>query len=233
MSTTSPSQRVNFYGRRVGKAFSARQQDLYDKLLPKLLWDGAFPESWRGKTVCLEVGFGGGEHLAAQLTQNTNMAFIGVEPFRNGMVKLLTQVVEDESLQDRLRLWDQPLQDLIGTLPPAAFDKVYMLFPDPWPKKRHQKRRLFSKDVCTQMQRLLKDGGKVILASDDTDYVKQMIRILNETTDLSFECGAENSDPTAWPAWPNDWPITRYGQKALREGRSLAHMVWRKDLQET
>lgn len=214
-----------FYGRTKGKALSKRAHSLLEESLPRLLWteDFVLPSHNR---VCLEIGFGGGEHLLSRLIDDPSLFCLGVEPFQNGIVKLLSFLEENPALKERLRLYTNPVQTLLSRLPSHSFDEICVLFPDPWTKKKHQKRRLLQSGVLEQFSYLLKKGGELRLASDDHAYVAHMLGILNAQEKLVYKSGAFQKAQDTWPSWPQTWPLTRYGQKALGKGKPLAHTVW-------
>lgn len=218
------------YGRRKGKPLSARKERLVDDLLPRLRVDlktaapeslnDLFPvtvhESW------LEIGFGSGEHLVWQAERNKDIGFIGCEPFINGMGTLLG-AIEDCGI-DNIRLHDGDARDVLAWLPPNSISRIFILFPDPWPKKRHQKRRLVSPDAVADFARVLRQGGELRFASDIGDYAGEAL--LTILASRAFAWTAER--PKDWRARPFDWPETRYERKALSEGRKPAYLSFRR-----
>lgn len=214
-----------FYGRTKGKALSKRALSLLEESLPRLLWteNFVFPSHHR---ICLEIGFGGGEHMLERLQSDPSLFCLGVEPFQNGIVKLLSFLEENPALKKRLKLYTNPAQTLLPHLPSHTFDEICVLFPDPWTKKKHQKRRLLQPGVLEQFSHLLKKGGELRLASDDHAYVAHMLSILSAQEKLIYKSGAFQKKQDTWPSWPQTWPLTRYGKKALGQGKPLAHTVW-------
>ncbi len=199
----------------------AAQQRLLDELLPDLairlptqkpldlaaLFGGARVGYW------LEIGFGGGEHLAWQAARHRAIGLIGCEPFVNGVVAALGHI-QAAGLAN-VRLWPDPVLPLLEALPDAAFGRIFVLFPDPWPKLRHRKRRLVQRPVLDLLACLLVDGGELRIATDDPDYRRW---ILAETLDHgAFEWSARR--PADWRERPPDWPPTRYELKARAAGR--------------
>jgi tRNA (guanine-N7-)-methyltransferase len=214
------------YGRRQGHRLSARQQGLLDDLLPRLAIprDGALDPAtlfpFGPKTLAFEVGFGGGEHLAAQAAAHPDWGFFGCEPFVNGMASLLTHI-ETNGLGN-IRLHHGDARDVLERLAPASLDAVYVLFPDPWPKTRHWKRRFIGPDTVPLLGHVLKPGGLLRVASDIPDYVRWTL--IHLAPSGLFEWRAEA--PSDWRSRPADWPGTRYEAKALRQGRKPAYLAF-------
>jgi len=200
----------------------AAQQLLLDEDLPRLAirlppdaapLDLAALFGVRRAAYWLEIGFGGGEHLAWQARHHPALGLIGCEPFVNGVVSALGHL--KAAGLDNVRLWAEPVTPLLAALPAAAFERAFVLFPDPWPKLRHHKRRLVQRPVLDQLARLLVDGGELRIATDDPDYRRW---ILAETLDHGgFAWLARR--PADWRERPADWPPTRYEQKARAAGR--------------
>lgn len=174
-----------------------------------------FPEAQR---FALEVGFGGGEHLAEQARRNPDTGFIGCEPFENGVAKLLTQV-QASGLRN-LRVVPDDARDILVRLPDASLSFVFVLFPDPWPKLRHHKRRFIQTRTLDQIHRLLKPSGELRIATDHTDYGQWALMHLMR--DNRFEWAATRA--ADWRVRPDDWVATRYEQKALKAGRSCIYL---------
>jgi tRNA (guanine-N7-)-methyltransferase len=163
--------------------------------------------------VWLEIGFGGAEHLIWQAQRNPDVGLIGCEPFEDGLVKALTAI--DEGGLGNLRLLGDDVRPLLRWLPEGSISRVFMLFPDPWPKKRHQKRRLFSPDLLGLLGRVMVPGGELRLATDIGDYARTALLAAAGTP--LFRWTAER--PADWRVRGPDWPATRYEAKAAREGR--------------
>jgi tRNA (guanine-N7-)-methyltransferase len=214
-----------FFGRRKGKRLRAGQEDVLRTLLPRLQirLDGLDPLALfppRPSAVFLEIGFGGGEHLAARARAHSEIGFIGCEPFVNGMAKLL-RVVADEGL-DNIRLCDRDAAELLAALPSASIDQVCLLYPDPWPKRRQRKRRFVSDQTAAVFARVLKPGGEFRFATDIDDYAGWTLACLARSPE--FRWTAERAADWREP-WP-DWPGTRYEAKALAEGREPAYLTF-------
>jgi tRNA (guanine-N7-)-methyltransferase len=211
------------YGRKRGRKLRAGQQALYDTLLPKLrvalpapgaTLDLAALFSAAVRDVWLEVGFGGGEHLAFQAASHPDIGFIGCEPFVNGVVTLLARI-SAQGLAN-IRLFDDDARLLLAALPPAGVGRAFILFPDPWPKKRHHKRRIVSPAVLDMLALALKPGAELRLASDDASYVRWMLAHVIGHGAFSW-LARRASD---WRERPADWPATRYEEKAKKAGKS-------------
>lgn len=216
-----------FYGRRHGKKLRQRGRDLIRDLLPRLaiggpggdpvdpfsLFDPPVDEVW------LEVGFGGGEHLAAQAEANPHVGLIGGEVFVNGIASLLNHV-DRRSLRN-VRVFPHDIRHLLPRLSDACLDKVFVLFPDPWPKKRHAERRFVIKGNLDALARLMRDGAELRVASDDPTYQEWAIEQLEAHPLFTAARPAEERG-----ARPADWPPTRYEAKALREGRPPLYLSY-------
>jgi tRNA (guanine-N7-)-methyltransferase len=174
--------------------------------------EGASPRS-----ISLEIGFGGGEHLIAWAKLHPAEGFIGAEPFVNGMGKMLAHL-DDEKLEN-VRLYAGDARRLVEALKPESLARVFLLFPDPWPKKRHWKRRYVQDETLGQLARVIEDGGMLRIASDIPHYIAWTLeRAARRPEFVAVHEGA------GWRARPADWPPTRYEQKAVREGRVPAYL---------
>jgi tRNA (guanine-N7-)-methyltransferase len=211
------------YGRRKGKRLRATQDELLRTLLPRLRvdpdapglgFDVPLPAFW------LEIGFGGGEHLAARAAAHPEIAFIGCEPFVNGAAKLLAVINRDKL--DNIRLWDADATGLIARLPSGSIAGAYLLYPDPWPKRRQRKRRFISDENLEALARIMAPGAELRFATDIDDYAGwALARVMRSG---AFRWTAER--PAHWrQPWP-DWPGTRYEAKARREGRKPIYLTF-------
>lgn len=216
-----PQFELRSFGRRRGRKLSARQEKLFAELLPRVAVDpsGVPPRDLGGlfatgtSGAWLEIGFGGAEHLIWQAKANPSVGLIGCEPFEDGLVKALTAI--DEAGLSNVRLLGDDVRPLLRWLPKASISRVFMLFPDPWPKKRHQKRRLFSPELLRLLARVMVSGAELRLATDIGDYARTALLAAGQ--DPAFRWTAES--PADWREQPADWPPTRYQAKAGREGR--------------
>lgn len=213
-----------FFGRRVGKSLSPYQRALFEKTLPQRRVDTDTPLAdlkalfpMPVKQVWVEIGFGGGEHLARLARENPDIGFIGVEPFINGMVKLLT-TIDKENLPN-IRVYDDDATFLLNWLPEGSIDQLFLLYPDPWPKTRHHKRRFVRTTTIAAMAKALKPGGKFSFASDIPDYVNWTLRHILANADFHWPA----TGPADWLTPYTGWQSTRYEQKAKREGRNSAY----------
>ena len=209
-----------FYGRRVGRGLRDGQRALLQTLLPELAvpvdpsrpaaLDPAdlFPEPVT--EFGLEIGFGSGEHLLALLAARPTLGMIGCEPFTNGMASLLRQV-EDDSLGRRLRLHGDDAGPVLRHLADASLSCIYLLFPDPWPKRRHARRRFLQPATLDQMARLLVDNGTLRMASDHPVMVDWMMRETRSHAAFAWQVAGVDD----WRVRPADWPPTRYEAKRL------------------
>ncbi|MGE5538347.1 MAG: tRNA (guanosine(46)-N7)-methyltransferase TrmB [Gemmatimonas sp.] len=219
------------YGRRQGRPLRVGKRHLIDELLPRLAipLDGVASGSLdparlfeRPREVWLEIGFGGGEHLAAQARANPDIGLIGVEPFVNGAASLL-KAIDSERLGN-VRLLMDDARPLLEALAPASIARAFVLFPDPWPKRRHWKRRIVCRPVLDQLARILKPGAELRLATDDPDYGEWMLLAL--LSHPAFAWAALG--PSDWRLRPADQPQTRYESKALAAGRSPLFLIARR-----
>ncbi|HZD90633.1 MAG TPA: tRNA (guanosine(46)-N7)-methyltransferase TrmB [Pseudolabrys sp.] len=219
-----------FFGRRKGHPLKARQQALFDTLLPRIALelDAPAPQDLRSlfpgrpDTVRLEIGFGGAEHLIAQAKANPDCGFIGSDAFINGVAKALVAI--DEQKLDNVRLHFGDASELLAWLPAKKLARIDLLYPDPWPKRRHWKRRFIQDESLPRLARVLRPGGELRFATDIADYaVYALARVMRSN---EFFWTAEGADDWRKP-WP-DFGGTRYEAKAKREGRTPAYFVFRK-----
>jgi tRNA (guanine-N7-)-methyltransferase len=217
------------YGRRRGRKLSARKNTVLagglDRLSldlrepppldgPGALFDEHTEETW------LEIGFGAGEHLLWQAEHNPHAGIIGAEPYVNGVVAALSNI-EARQVEGRVRILNDDVRPLLEWLPPASLSRAFMLFPDPWPKKRHRERRLFAPPMLTAAARVLKAGAEFRFASDIADYAEEAIEHAHAHPDFELALTFTSADRNTLP----DWPITRYETKATREGRAATFIV--------
>ncbi|WP_156549270.1 tRNA (guanine(46)-N(7))-methyltransferase TrmB [Agrobacterium vitis] len=219
-----------FFGRRKGKPLRDQQVERMTHLLPERKLDLGSVAPGDLKTlfpvpvqrIRLEIGFGGGEHLAHRARQDATTGFIGVEPFVNSMAKLLA-VIEDEGLPN-IRVYDDDATQLLDWLPAASIDQIDLLYADPWPKRKHWKRRFVSQVNLERFHRVLKPGANFCFASDIDTYVNWTL--LHCRNHGGFDWLAESS--ADWLKPYEGWPGTRYEAKARREGRSSAYLTFRR-----
>jgi tRNA (guanine-N7-)-methyltransferase len=197
------------YGRRRGKKLRAGQASLLETLLPHLEIRLPALELPKDRDIWLEVGFGAGEHLVWQAEQNPDVMLIGCEPYVNGVAKCLGLI--ERSGVKNVRLFIDDARLLMAALPDRSLSRAFVLFPDPWPKTRHHKRRFVQRDTLDILARLMKPGAELRLATDDPSYLPWMLE--HACTHPAFEWLAER--PADWRARPADWPQTRYEQKKI------------------
>lgn len=222
-----PRRQRQLYGRRVGRALTSDLERLIATRLPPLRLDLSVPApaplsglfGAPVDDVWLEIGFGGGEHLLWQAEQNRHIGMIGCEPFISGVARLVRGV--DEAGLQSVRLYDDDARHVLGWLPEASIGRVFVLFPDPWPKKRHRKRRLLGEGGLAAVARVLRPGGELRFATDIADYAAMVL--------ASIERGAGfEANPGLLPERPADWPLTRYAEKAVEAGRRCAFFRFRR-----
>ncbi len=244
MSDDRKDRELRSFGRRRGRKPSDRQEALKRDLLPKVALDltsparftsplegevarraggGTSPPSVAARhlplkgggnsEVFLEIGFGGGEHLVWQAGRNPHVTCIGCEPFEDGVVKVLTKIDEEKLGNIRLHMGDA--REVLRWLPEASIDRAFILFPDPWPKIKHRKRRLVNAATLALLARVMKAGSELRIGTDIADYARTMLQAFREVSQFKWQA----ESPADWRLRPADWPETRYEQKAAREGR--------------
>lgn len=225
--------RRNFYGRLKGKSLKSSQkgyieEDLVDLSPGAVSWADN-PERtpldlvglFAAKPVWLEVGFGGGEHMVHQAAANPDVGIIGCEPYINGVAMLLGKI--RRAGVSNLAVHPGDVRDMFDVLPDASISRAFLLYPDPWPKTRHHRRRFVTPEHLAPLVQALKPGALFRVATDIEDYVRQT---LEQVPQFGFEWLAEGPDDWRRP-W-QDWIPTRYEQKALREGRTPHYLTFRK-----
>ncbi len=220
----------SFFGRRKGHRLRAHHADLIEHLLPRLSLDIAQTApsdltSFFGTGIAdvrLEIGFGGGEHLIAEALAHPQTGFIGCEPYVNGMAKILAQI-EARGVSN-IRLFAGDAAELVAWAPPHSLARIDLIHPDPWPKRRHWKRRFVQDASVDAMARVLNDDGEFRFVCDIDDYCAWTLAHLMRSRDFTWT--AERADD-----WRSPWPgytMTRYGAKATREGRKAAYLIFKR-----
>jgi tRNA (guanine-N7-)-methyltransferase len=223
----------NFYGRRHGKKLRLGQAALLGRLAelapPGIGWEDNparrpldLARLYPGKEIWLEVGFGGGEHMLAQAEANPAVQIIGAEPFINGVAKLLAAI--ERSGVRNVAVTDHDARDVLDVLPAGSVARVFLLYPDPWPKARHHKRRFVNPPQLNQLARVMLSGAELRVATDIGDYVRHTLA--QTARDARFRWTANGVADWREP-WA-DWPGTRYEAKALREGRRPHYLTFRR-----
>lgn len=221
MTEPKPETPLRFYGRRRGHKLRPGRQALIGSLLPGLRLSpppgnesldlqAAFPDPVTD--IWLEVGFGAGEHLAELAKAHPDIGFIGCEPFINGVASLLSRI-EKNGLTN-IRIFDDDARKLIPSLPDASIGRVFVLFSDPWPKKRHHRRRFISDETLDALARTLTDGAELRLASDHGGYVSDTLELMTRHSAFCWEARSKKD----WNQPPEDWIETRYERKAKKQG---------------
>ena len=220
---------TRWYGRRQSHKLRPGRQALVDTLLPKI----AIPLPSQGESLdiaalfsmpveqlWLEIGFGGGEHLAAQAVNHPAVGIIGVEPFINGVASLLAHI--DKDILDNVRIYGDDVRQIIDAIPNDSLDRVFILFPDPWPKKRHNRRRIISMELLDSLARIMKDNAELRFASDHMDYASWTLE--RATRHQDFQWNALSKDD--WQTPPDGWVTTRYEAKGRKKGDIPAYFTF-------
>lgn len=235
-------QTPKFFGRRKGRTIRCAKTVLLSDFLPRLRIqeDQQIGKHLFGTPVdklYLEIGFGNGEHLAEQARRNPNIGFIGAEVFQNGVANLLTLItgikIKDDLPEtitlssdrvDNIRIYDNDMRLLFKQIPDETLDKIFLLFPDPWPKKRHANRRFVNPDNIAQMARCLKKGGILRIATDHKVYKHWTLQQMRNAPSFKWTATCGND----WKHEPSDWVQTKYQRKALAEGRKPIFLDYQK-----
>lgn len=222
MTALAERRRGQLYGRRKGPKPSSHQQRLRQELLPRLALEpqaGRDPRLYFGgpvDDVWLEIGFGAGEHLLWQASRHPRIGVIGAEPYEAGVAKLLSNLASEveaqgASLFTHIRIYEGDARDIIAALPDASLARVFVLFPDPWPKTRHHKRRFVQMEMLDALARVMRAGAELRFATDDESYLTWTLERLTSQQCFSWEA----KRALEWETRPEDWPQTRYENKAL------------------
>ena len=221
--------RRNFYGRRHGKTLRPNHRLWLAEDLAPLSPGPVSPEvnpdrrpldltAFGDRPIWLEIGFGGGEHMVRQAAENPAVTVIGCEPFINGVAMLLGKI--RAAGVTNLRVYPGDVRDLFEVLPPASLSRAFLLYPDPWPKRRHHRRRFVTADHMAPLARVLRPGAEFRIATDIPDYVRQALK---EVPRAGFTLETRSAEPWA------GWEPTRYEAKALREGRAPEYLTFRRE----
>lgn len=222
-----------FFGRRLGRPLNSSRAQVLDDLLPVLqvsekqisqnadlapssLFDGAV------KHVTLEIGFGSGEHLVGLLNQNLDRHYIGAEPYINGMSAFLKDIEEDADVQNRVRVYMNDALELVRSLEVSSLDRLYILNPDPWHKKKHHKRRIVRPETLDEYARVLKSGAQLIMSSD-APYMSEWM-FAYTFNHGAFEWDAECADD--WRHEPDGWIRTKYATKGAKGADQMSYLIF-------
>jgi len=233
-----------FFGRRKGRTIRCAKTTLLNQFLPQIKIDKntTINSTMFGTPVdkiYLEIGFGNGEHIAEQARRNPNIGFIGAEVFQNGVANLLSIItgikIKDDIPEhisllpdrvDNIRIYDDDIRLLFARIPDSFLDKVFVLFPDPWPKKRHENRRLINPENLKEIARCLKPEGILRIATDHKVYKHWTLHQLHTCPFFEWTATCGND----WKHEPSDWVQTKYQRKAIREGRKAVFLDYKKVL---
>ncbi|MFT6580980.1 MAG: tRNA (guanosine(46)-N7)-methyltransferase TrmB [Alphaproteobacteria bacterium] len=228
MADAAQRRRV-FYGRRHGRRLRPARAALLARNLESLSIDlskasGSLPDLFTppAAETWLEIGFGGGEHLAAQAQARPDIGFIGCEPFMNGVARLMSEIEAKDI--GNIRLHADDARDLLDVLPGASISRCFIMFPDPWPKVRHHNRRMVSTQNLNALARVLSDGAELRMASDHMEYIRWMLFHVLRHDAFEWQCDG----PADWRDRPADGTPTRYEQKALSQGDACVYLRFRR-----
>jgi tRNA (guanine-N7-)-methyltransferase len=219
-----------FFGRRKGHPLKPRQAALFETLLPRLALDLTNPAPADLRTLFvpvvddlrLEIGFGGAEHLIAEAKVSPRVGFIGTDAFVNAIAKALAAI--DQNALTNVRLYFGDASELLDWLPDAAVSHIDLLYPDPWPKRRHWKRRFIQDESLKRLARVLRKGGELRFATDIPDYTTYVLARALRSPDFIWTAESADDWRLPWPAFSG----TRYEAKAKREGRIPAYFIFRR-----
>ncbi|MGV8948430.1 MAG: tRNA (guanosine(46)-N7)-methyltransferase TrmB [Candidatus Paracaedibacter sp.] len=228
INTTLPQQRY-IWGRRQSRPLKESQRQALTELWPEVslelpdqaminlsdVFNAPLKDFW------LEIGFGGGEHLAAQAALHPDIGFVGCEPFINGVASLVVQI-QEQSLKN-IRIVKDDARLLLARISDQSVGRIFVLFPDPWPKQRHHKRRIIQDATVTTFGRILKQEGLLLMATDDAPYAQWMQDIMAERHEFELVLDSRENVYER----PKDWPITRYEQKGIAQGRAPAYLAYK------
>ena len=234
-----PSKALSFFdrslfGRRIGRRLGVKRQNLYDTLLPQIDVKNTVspreearhsPQTFFDQpydTLYAEIGFGDGDMLAVAHKQNPEIGYIGCEPFMNGVCNLLTDIQGNDL--DNIRIWQDDALVLLSRLQDDCLDRLYVLNPDPWPKKRHYKRRIIRSETLDLFARVLKKDALLIMTTDVDDLAEWMVTQASNHPDFTWT--AENH--MDWKTPPQDWISTKYERKGIDAGRKQSYLIFKR-----
>ena len=223
---------MKLFGRKKGRTLSAAKKKILEKVFPKLriysdkkIGKNVFNEfSCEVNSFWLEVGFGNGEHINWQLEKNPNIAFFCSEPYLNGTANFLASLKEEN--YERIRILMEDGESLLNLLPSASISKTFILFPDPWPKKKHQKRRFINNHIIQKLSRVMKSNGELRIATDSSSYCAWILHFVLKSEEFVWQAKCKKD----FLSKPEDWPMTRYEKKAILSGKSPIYLIFRKKI---
>ena len=230
------ADRLMFYGRRHGRRLRPRQVEYLEHGMARFGLAEDLQNAPAGSLdpvslldhdpsdIYLEIGFGAGEHLAARALEAPQDGFIGAEPFMNGVASLCRHLIEHKSVNTRI--WPEDVRLLLPSFQPDRFAGVFVLFPDPWPKLRHQSRRIIQQPMLDELHRLIRPGGTLLLASDEPTAKTWMLSQMMRRDDFEWQAQSKQDWQTPPQGWPDSDFATRYMAKANREGRRSSWFVF-------
>lgn len=206
------------FGRRQGRKIKSTKQDLLSEMLPRYLWTAEGDSNPTTKKIWLEIGFGGGEHLYQLAKNHPEVLMIGAEPYWHGVASLLKHIATEDA--PNIRIVPDDMRPVMQAMPNGSVERVYLLFPDPWRKARHYKRRIFNHSFLDEVARLLPKGGVLQLATDHRDYSVWMLEHIQQRQDFKWVSDSFRD----WHEPPTEWVPTRYELKAKKQGREPVYL---------
>lgn len=219
-----------FFGRRKGHALSSARKNALSTVLPSLLIQREEQEkfmTWVAASqdpLWMEIGCGTGDNLLSLMAHDKHARYIAVEPFYNGVAALVKNILPED--RPRIRIYPDVVHTVLPMMPDESLHGIFLLFPDPWPKSRHHKRRLLQRDFLLCLTRVLKRGAELHIATDSIELMLFMLQELLASPQFCWQDGARLSvPPEEWPEWTPQ-ALSRYAQKALKSGRRNMYTLW-------
>lgn len=210
------------HGRKKSRSSGQKNQQIFEEIFPKYKLDINSLNLNQCSDINLEVGFGYGEHLIWQALNHPNKLFLGAEPFRSGVINIISEIERQKI--NNIKIYDDNVIDIIDNLPNESLSSIFILFPDPWPKKKHHKRRFINQNNLKKINSVLKKGGRLVLATDHKDYLHSIL--LNISKCNQFEWLCEKTED--FYSKPYEFPETKYERKAIKYGRRPVYLTFEK-----
>ncbi len=210
------------HGRKKSRSSGKKNQQIFEEIFPKYKLNINSLNLSQCNDIELEVGFGYGEHLIWQALNHPNKLFLGAEPFRSGVINIISEIEKQKVIN--IKIYDDNVIDIIDNLPKESLSAIFILFPDPWPKKKHHKRRFINQNNLKKINSVLKRGGRLVLATDHKDYLHSIL--LNISKNNQFEWLCEKTED--FYLKPYEFPETRYERKAIKDGRRPVYLTFEK-----